>query len=149
MTRKITRLLAPAGVLALAACAGAGTAVYEPPEPGIGVEGRDGATIVTADELERTDGSVLDAIRGKIPNMRVDLSPQRCPAITLRTYKRLHGENYPDVYLDGTRAQNTCILETLAARDVGLVEVYPQGFTTRPGYRTSGHGLILLFSRRY
>lgn len=142
----MVRTIVPLAVLALTACAGLWT---DSEDPGIGVQGQDGATVVTADELARTNGSVLQAIRGKIPNMKIDLSPERCPAITLRTFKRFRGENYPQVYLDGTRAQNTCILETLAAQDVERVEVYPQGFTTRPGYSTSTHGLILLFSRKY
>lgn len=147
MTLEIGRLW-PVGLLVLTACGGLGAGPAQPGTEGIGVESVDGATVVTAGELVRTNGSVLQAIQGKIPNMKVDASPQRCPAITLRASKRFTGVNYPDVYVDGIRAQNTCILETLGAQDVNRVEIYSQGFTTRPGYGTSGHGLILLFMRR-
>jgi hypothetical protein len=30
---------------------------------------------------------------------------------------------------------------------MALVEIYPMGYTTRPGYATHAHGLILLFTR--
>jgi len=30
-------------------------------------------------------------------------------------------------------------------RDVESVEIYPMGFTTRPGYASHAHGLILVF----
>jgi hypothetical protein len=53
----------------------------------------------------------------------------------------------PHVYVDGTRTTDTCILETLRAEDVERIEVYPQGFTTRPGYGTHANGLILVFMR--
>ena len=40
----------------------------------------------------------------------------------------------PHVYVDGTRTTDTCVLDSLRTTDVERVEVYPQGFTTRPGY---------------
>jgi len=49
--------------------------------------------------------------------------------------------------VDGARATDTCVLESLRATDIGRVEVYPQGFTSRPGYRTHAEGLILVFMR--
>jgi len=42
-------------------------------------------------------------------------------------------------------ATDTCILESLRAQDVESVEIYPMGFTTRPGYASHAHGLILVF----
>jgi hypothetical protein len=55
----------------------------------------------------------------------------------------------PLVYLDGTRTRDTCILEQLRATDVERVEIYPMGVTTRPGYSTHPHGLILVFMREH
>ena len=67
--------------------------------------------------------------------------------MTLRSAVTFQGVVNPHVYVDGTRATDTCVLESLRTVDVERVEVYPQGFTTRPGYGTHAHGLILVFMR--
>ena len=54
----------------------------------------------------------------------------------------------PHVYVDGTRATDTCVLTSLRSHDVERVEVYPQGVTRRPGYGTHAHGLILVFMKQ-
>jgi hypothetical protein len=43
---------------------------------------------------------------------------------------------------------DTCPLSTLPAMQTSRIEVYPLGFTTRAGYTSRGHGLILIFLRR-
>jgi hypothetical protein len=129
-------------------CGGTWDSTIEAVEPGPGIQEVDGATVLTGGELFDQQGSVLRAMSGKIPNMKVDVGPAgRCPAIAFRRSKDIHGANSPLGYLDGVRANDTCILVSLQANDLERVEVYPQGFTTRPGYGTSTHGLILLFSR--
>ena len=108
----------------------------------------DGATVISGEELAQRSGSVLEALVGKVPNMKVDfVELDRCPAITMRSHHDLHGANFPDVYVDGTRSTNTCVLQSLRAHDAARVEIYPMGFTTRPGYGTSADGLILVFLR--
>lgn len=108
-----------------------------------------GGTVVSGTALLGHGGSVLDAVASRVAGMQVDFTGlERCPAITLRSAKDLRGRKFPDVYVDGTRAGNTCILESLRAADVERVEVYPMGFTTRPGYGHSTHGLILVFMRQ-
>jgi hypothetical protein len=84
---------------------------------------------------------------GKVPNFRVQRRAGRCPEISLRTNVSFQSDVNPHVYVDGTRSTDTCILETLRTDDVQRVEVYPQGFTTRPGYGTHAYGLILVFMR--
>jgi hypothetical protein len=133
-----------AGALGCATWTGTPEQTYE----GIGVRGSGGATVVTAEELHDAGGSVLRAITGKIPNMKVNYPVDRCPSIALRRSREARGGGYPDVYVDGARATNTCVLDTMQARDVDRVEIYPAGYTRRPGYGTSTHGLILIFSRR-
>lgn len=134
--------------LVLTGCAGGWHA--EPgPAAGNGVANFDGATVVTGQELHESNGSVLRAIMGKVPNMKVNFTGLlRCPAIALRRFEEINGHNFPSVYVDGTRTHDTCVLESIQAHDVDRVEVYPAGFTKRPGYATSTHGLILIFSRR-
>ncbi len=146
--KRMTGAVLVLGALGLGACASGWTATPKQGMDGNGVNAADGATVVTAEELHGSNGSVLRAIMGKVPNMKVNfIGLDRCPAITLRHYKDIHGNNFPLVYLDGTRTTNTCILETLPAYDLDRVEIYPMGFTKRPGYGTHTQGLILLFSR--
>lgn len=108
-----------------------------------------GAVVLSGSALTNAPGTVLAAMSGKVPNFRVQYDNGQCPEIVLRNNASLQagGVVNPQVYVDGTRASDTCILETLRSDDVERVEVYPQGFTTRPGYATHAHGLILVFMR--
>lgn len=95
-------------------------------------------------------GSLLETMAGKVPNFRVirSAAPGRCPILTLRNDagSQTVAPN-PLIYVDGTRTMDTCVLESLRRHDVERVEIYPQGFTTRPGYGTHQHGLILVFMK--
>lgn len=138
-----TRILAASALALLTACGGWHTGGRTDD-----IRSDGGATILMGEELQRTSGSLLRAMVGKVPNMKVNFTGlARCPAIAMRRVEDIHGVNFPDVYVDGTRANNTCILESLQAQDAERVEVYPMGFTKRPGYGTSTHGLILVFLR--
>lgn len=112
-----------------------------------GVTSRDGAIIISGVALEDGRGSVLDAMQGKVPNLRIRRHSDQCPQITLRGHVTFESIVNPHVYVDGTRTADTCILESLRVQDVASVEVYPMGFTSRPGYGTHAHGLILVFMR--
>ncbi len=117
------------------------------------VQGRDGvfrergAVVLTGSALTDGEGSLLSTMKGKIPGFQVQTGPDICPEISLRGQASFSGFINPDVYVDGTRATDTCILETLSAKDAERVEIYPMGFTMRPGYRTHAEGLILVFLR--
>ena len=113
--------------------------------PGGGISTRNGATILSGVALTNSRGSVLAAMQGNVPNLRVRMRPQGCPEINLRNQAPYGGPVSPIVYVDGARAIDTCILESLRTQDVELVEIYPMGFTSRPGYATHVHGLILVF----
>jgi hypothetical protein len=115
--------------------------------PRDGVFTERGATVLTGTALTDGHGSLLDTMRGKIPSFRVHRGTGQCPGIALRGSVTVAGVTSPDVYVDGARATDTCILESLRATDIDRVEVYPMGFTTRPGYRTHSEGLILVFLR--
>ena len=131
--------------LTLAACA---TPRPEGPAPsGDGVTMRDGATIISGVALQDGRGPLLSALEGKVPNLRIQRSANECPTISLRSHVTFQSLVNPHVYVDGTRATDTCVLEMLRSEDVESVEVYPMGFTKRPGYGTHAHGLILVFMR--
>ncbi|UCC73618.1 MAG: hypothetical protein JSV86_03380 [Gemmatimonadota bacterium] len=112
-----------------------------------GVEVRQGAIVISGVTLEQETGSVIDALVGRVPNFRVQRLSDGCPQIRLRSHVSFESVTNPHVYVDGTRIADTCILDSLRAQNVELVEIYPMGVTTRPGYGTHAHGLILVFLR--
>jgi hypothetical protein len=134
------------GILLFAACAA--NQPEQQARTGGGVEHRDGATIISGVALDDGPGSVLSALRGKVPSFRVQRPSGECPKISLRNFVTFATVVNPHVYVDGTRTNDTCILETLRTEDVELVEVYSMGFTSRPGYAPHSQGLILVFMRR-
>ena len=115
--------------------------------PDSGIDMRDGAIILTGTALTDGRGSILGTMEGKVPNMKVRRSGGRCPEVNIRQQIAFQRDIRPKVYVDGTLSTDTCILESLRSHDVQSVEVYPQGFTKRPGYATHAHGLILIFMR--
>jgi len=114
-----------------------------------GVRNENGATVLTGVALTDGRGSLLGTMRGKIPNLRIHRpSNEPCPVINLRNVGSFNSEVVnPHVYVDGVRTTDTCVLESLRSDDVESVEVYPMGFTPRPGYANHSHGLILVFMR--
>lgn len=132
--------------LLLASCATLGGGTEKGSEDG-GVSFERGAVVLSGPALEDGSGSLLGAISGKVPNFRIHHRGSGCPEITLRSYVSYVGLANPHVYVDGTRAIDTCVLESLRGLDVQRVEVYPQGVTRRPGYGTHAPGLILVFMR--
>lgn len=113
--------------------------------------GTTGSLILTGRALSSDPGrTVLEVIRHSMPQLRITgWTPYtRCPMLELRGKDSVEGSNDPDVYVDGTRTTDTCPLVTITAVSAERVEVYPLGMTSRPGYPSSGHGLILIFLAR-
>jgi TonB-dependent receptor-like protein len=110
-----------------------------------------GSLIISGRALSADPGrTVLDAIRHSMPQLRIAGWTQytRCPLLEMRGKDSVEGTNNPDVYVDGTRTTDTCPLVTIQAVSTERIEVYPMGMTSRPGYPSSGHGLILIFLAR-
>jgi hypothetical protein len=103
--------------------------------------------VIERDQLDAMGGALLEAIIRAQPQIRTEHTP-RCPKVALRGPVTGFKFANPDVYVDGTRAGDTCILNNLSPVDVERVEIYPTGVTQRPGYATSPYGLILVFMRR-
>jgi hypothetical protein len=112
-----------------------------------GIRSEGGATIISGRALDDRRGSVLRAMKGRVPGMKIYEYHDACPQVSLRSHVTFESIVNPHVYVDGTRAVDTCILESLRTDDVDSVEIYPMGVTTRPGYGTHAHGLILIFMR--
>lgn len=111
----------------------------------------DNAIVLDFDRLQSSDESLLQAMESYVPSVQVNHSntlTELCPRVSLRG--PLTGSHYsnPLVYVNGTRMTNTCVLRNLRTVDLEQVELYPTGFTSRSGYVTHPHGLILVFSRR-
>lgn len=131
----------------LAGCASMNSRRAADPGEGGGVENRDGAVVISGAALEDGSGTVLAALQGKVPSMRIQRHPDRCPEVTLRSATSYRSIPNPHIYVDGIRATDTCILEQLRSQDVASIEIYPLGVTKRPGYGMNANGLILIFMR--
>jgi len=113
--------------------------------------GTSGSVVITGQALSADPGiTVLDAIRRVMPQAMITgwTATDNCPHVELRGHDSVSGSSDPDVYVDGTHARDTCPLVTLQAAQTGRIEVYPGGVTSRPGYPTGPHGLILIFVAR-
>ncbi len=107
--------------------------------------------VLTEDQLSLNPSwSVLDALHNTIPGIKIRLlQPPGCPILLLRGQDTIQeGTSNPDVYVDGTRTNDTCTLTGLQAAQVRRVEVYPLGYAPRAGYPGGAHGLILIFLKR-
>jgi outer membrane receptor protein involved in Fe transport len=138
------RTFVPALLATLAACA---TLPGAAPDADDGFRPGGAHVVVLEDEqLQRAPGSLLQALAGRVAQLRVKAG-STCPNIEIRGVNSVQGSSDPVIYLDGTMAGNTCLLEQLRSAEVRRVEVYPMGVTARAGYRNSAGGLILVFSR--
>jgi hypothetical protein len=104
-----------------------------------------GAVVLDGEDLRRAGGMLLDALRARVPNLRVARRRGECPLVSIRGQRTLHASEDPSIYVDGSAAKDTCILEHIRVIDVDRVEVYTSGSTTLPGYRGNPNGLILVF----
>jgi hypothetical protein len=147
MSYRVAPILAACAALAIAGCVGrAPVGNISELDSNDRVTGTH-ATVITGADLRNESGSLLETMSRRLVSFRVDNS-FRCPAITLRgNSNTVPGLTDPLVYVDGTRTLDTCILSMLTAADVARVEIYPMGFTDRPGYMAHSHGLILVFMR--
>ena len=125
--------------LAVAACAGGHASLEQATAP------TTSGTVIKGSEL---GGNLLESLRGRVGAMTIGYPPNACPAITFRGARSIRNQANPDVYVDGTRMLDTCILQQISANDIDFIEVYPGGNTQRPGYQRSPFGLILIFRVR-
>jgi len=126
------------------ACAGhraPGTAVAS--TPGIRTDG--GVTILTSDLLQRQSRSLLDLMKARIPSITI-VDDQPCPDIYLRGRSTLTTTSNPAIYVDGQRANNTCVLDMMDVLDMERVEIYPNG-QPQGGYQSNPYGVILIFMK--
>jgi hypothetical protein len=106
--------------------------------------GSTAATVLSTAQLSRAP-SLMSAITTRLPGIRVQGGTRQCPEIALRGRKSITGDNSPAVYVDGTRAVNTCVLEMLHVAEVSRIEIYPMGIAPRLPYKGHPNGLILVF----
>jgi hypothetical protein len=117
------------------------------PESATGITRRGGAVILTGVALDEAPGDLLSAMIGKVPSLRVTRGAG-CPQVTLRSTPSTElNVMDPQIYVNGTPAVDTCVLESLRAADVERVEVFASGVANRAGYLNDPNGLILVFMK--
>ena len=106
------------------------------------------AITIVGEQLWNQGGDLMTVVKNRVSSMQIRRSRTApCPEITIRGRKSVQGPSDPRIYVDGTPAVNTCILEMLNPINIERVEVYPSGISRRPGYFADPNGLILVFSR--
>jgi hypothetical protein len=140
-------LLGGFGVVALFGCSPLRGRAPAPSEEGVGLVKNGSSIVLTSALLHLENRSLLDVLHRRLPNLQIDATAD-CPEVFLRGRSSIMNASNASIYVDGQRAANTCILESLYAFDLERVEVYPMGVTSRPGYFSDADGLILVFLRR-
>ncbi|HET7275838.1 MAG TPA: Plug domain-containing protein [Longimicrobiaceae bacterium] len=102
--------------------------------------------VIGQDELSDRTVPLLNVLKNRVSNIRIEPSTD-CPQIILRGQKRFVGPSNAQVYVNGVRSVNTCVLRSLNTADLARVEIYPGGVTMRPGYRSHPYGLIVVFTK--
>lgn len=123
--------------LALVSCRGHGEA---------GTGAPSGAIVVAGDDLS-TSGVLLEALRHKVPTLRVDRGQGACPIVIVRGQAIGRQVGSANIYVDGTRMRDTCILQQLLSSDVDRVELYPVA-GGRPGGMAAGPGGLIVITLR-
>ena len=110
-------------------------------------DGSDGSMIqIEGSQLSR--GSLLDAIRIRVPAMQVTERSGQCPLVMFRGQRSMTTQDNPSIYVDGTLMSDTCPLQQIPVTDVRSVEVYPGGIASRAGIRRNPFGIIMVFRNR-
>lgn len=130
--------------LAVGACGAGGAG--QPGSASLTATRSGNAVVLSGEQLWERSGDLLSVMASRVSFMRVRRSGT-CPQITMRGEKTLVGPSDPYIYVNGTQAGNTCLLEMMRSEDVERVEIYPMGVTQRPGYAPNPNGVILIFLR--
>lgn len=117
-----------------------------------GASGAAAVRVIDGAELQRVAGqstSLTEVLRGRVGSLQIRRGSQAgaCPRLVLRGIKSITADPSPSIYLDGTRVNDGCILETLSPMQVRSLVIYPGGLAPDGGgYAPSPNGLILVFT---
>jgi hypothetical protein len=115
------------------------------PRDGVsGLSARGGHVRVDGEQLAGSS-SLLAGLAGRVPNMQVIRGSTTCPRVVLRGGRSLTTQGDPLVYVDGTRAGNTCVLDAIPVSQVSRVEIFGSGATPPLGFQSSPYGTIIVF----
>jgi hypothetical protein len=104
------------------------------------------AIVIEDASISTSRGSLVSILRDHVRGMSVSRTDV-CPHIVLRGEIGRSQVAEVLVYVDGQRMSDTCILDGLNTESIARIEVYPGGFTQRPGYTSNSGGLILVFTK--
>jgi len=131
------------GAALLCACAAHPTPKTDVSTPDIRSSG--GVTILTEALLQKQSRSLLELMKARVPSITV-IDDTPCPDIYLRGRSTITTSSSPAIYVDGERANNTCVLDMMDVLDMERVEIYPNG-QPKGGYQSSPYGVILIFMK--
>ena len=141
MAGSVSNIAGALGAALLCACAAHPAPKTDASTPDIRSSG--GVTILTEALLQKQSRSLLELMKARVPSITV-IDDTPCPDIYLRGRSTITTSSSPAIYVDGERANNTCVLDMMNVLDLSRVEIYPNG-QPRAGYPSSPYGVILIF----
>lgn len=101
------------------------------------------ATIFPTELLHQANRPLLDLLEQHLTNMQV-VNGSPCPEVYLRGKSNITTPSDPAIYVNSTRAANTCILTALETYNIERVEVYPNGLPKGGQYFSNPYGVIVI-----
>ncbi len=136
----------------LAACGMPGARRESPRAAPRGGAANGAIAVLTRSDIEASSvrgTTLLQYLRSRVPSLDVRSGGEAaCPQIRLRGASSMHFTSEPRVYIDGVRAGDSCVLETLSMELVNEVRVYGGGQSPEGSYGSNPGGLILVFTSR-
>jgi hypothetical protein len=72
-----------------------------------------------------------------------------CARFILRGIKSITGPPDPDIYIDGSRTADSCVLDALPSSNVAMIEVYSSGQMPRSASINPGLGGVILITTKH
>lgn len=152
MTTPTLRLASCACLVLLLACGQSGAAFADgenAPRPR-----RSALTVLDGERLQtavESGATLIQILSTRVPSVRMlaqGVAMDQCPRFVIRGNSSIQNVTTPDIYINDTRAQDTCVLNSLTPQDIGAIEVYsgtsaPAGMATR----ANTGGMIVLRTR--
>jgi hypothetical protein len=115
---------------------------------------RSALTVLEGDQLDaaiQSGASIPQILSSRVPSLRFVRNPPlttNCPVFVLRGNSSITQISEPDYYVDSSRANDSCILLSLSARELRAIEVYSAGASpVGMALRSNTGGTVVLRTR--
>jgi hypothetical protein len=100
----------------------------------------------------RGGATIPDILARRVSTLRVMRGTGRmgsCARFVLRGIKSITGPPDPEIYIDGARTADSCVLDGLPSSNVAMIEVYSAGQMPRSASINPGLGGVILITTKH